>query len=280
MYAIRLIPAALLTFLLTLLLSCEGPEVLGQPAVPESPARQALGDKKVLIVISAHAKYEGHDEPTGYWLSEITHFYHVMARHGIPMDIASPGGRPGVMDPRSDDMDDPLNASFWNNPKLREQLEQPLDPASLKAEDYAVIYFAGGHGTMWDFTDSEPLAKLAAQIYEGHGIVSAVCHGPAGLVNVKLSDGTYLVKDKKVTGFANAEEFLIGKKDMVPYLLEDKLKEIGGDYSESFIPFRPYAVADGRLITGQNPFSTKEVAELVVRALVTGALQKPRVNVE
>ena len=120
---------------------------------------------------------------------------------------------------------------------------------------------------MWDFTQSEDLARLAAEIYENNGIVSAVCHGPAGLINVKLSDGSYLVKDRKVTGFANFEETLIGKTDLVPYLLEDKLKERGGEYSNAFLPFTSYAVTDGRLVTGQNPFSSKEVAEQVIAVL-------------
>ena len=251
---------------LVLFAGCSNPTV-GQPPITSSPAKEAIGNKKVLIVISAHPKYENHNEATGYWLSEVTHFYHVLARHGIAMDIASPGGRPGVMDPRSNDMDDSINASFWNNADLRKQLDQPLDPATLDPEDYAVIYFAGGHGTMWDFTDSDVLAQLAARIYENNGIVSAVCHGPAGLINVKLSDGSYLLKGRKVTGFANFEETLIGKTDMVPYLLEDKLKERGGDYSSAFLPFTSYAITDGRLITGQNPFSTTEVAEQVVAAL-------------
>ena len=249
------------------LTACNGSTTLGKPGVPNSPALRTLEGKKVLIVISSHAKYEGHEESTGYWLSEVTHFYHVMARHGIPAVIASPEGRPGVMDPRSDDMDDPLNAAFWGNPELRKLLDAPVDARSLKPEDFAVIYFAGGHGTMWDFTSSDALARLAAGIYENGGIVSAVCHGPAGLVNVKLSDGSYLISGKNVTGFANSEEWLIGKTDMVPFLLEEKLIERGGNYSESFIPFRPYAIADGRLITGQNPFSTTEVAQKVIEVL-------------
>ncbi len=242
-------------------------QVIGEPPIADSPAREALGNKKVLIVISAQPTYGDSDEPTGYWLSEVTHFYHVLARHGIKMDIASPGGKPGIMDPRSDDMDDSLNATFWNNPDLKSRLEAPMDPANLEAADYGVIYFAGGHGTMWDFTQSEDLARLAAEIYENNGIVSAVCHGPAGLINVKLSDGSYLVKDRKVTGFANFEETLIGKTDLVPYLLEDKLKERGGEYSNAFLPFTSYAVTDGRLVTGQNPFSSKEVAEQVIAVL-------------
>tara|TARA_B100001778_G_C18497465_1_gene588047 strand:- start:57 stop:980 length:924 start_codon:yes stop_codon:yes gene_type:complete len=265
--ATRIASVALLATASVLMSAACSKQVIGEPPIQDSPAREALGNKKVLIVISAYPTYGELDRPTGYWLSEVTHFYHVLARHGIKMDIASPGGKPGVMDPDSNDMDDSLNATFWNNPELKSQLDKPLNPAKLKAEDYGAIYFAGGHGTMWDFTDSPELAKLTARIYENNGIVSAVCHGPAGLINVKLSDGSYLIKDRKVTGFANFEETLVGKTDLVPYLLEDKLKERGGEYSNAFLPFTSYAVTDGRLVTGQNPFSAKEVAEQVIEVL-------------
>jgi putative intracellular protease/amidase len=124
---------------------------------------------------------------------------------------------------------------------------------------------------MWDFPDSDPLAKLAAAIYEQGGIVSAVCHGPAGLLNIKLSNGEFLVKGKRVTGFANTEESLTGKTDMVPYLLEDSLKERGGQYSKAFLPFAGHAVTDDRLITGQNPASATPVAEAVITTLAARA---------
>ncbi len=242
-------------------------QVIGQPRVPDSAALRAAAGKRVLVVISAHPQFGQHPEKTGYWLSEVTHFYHVLTRHGFTVDVVSPGGKPGVMDPSSDDMDDSLNKTFWDNAELRAKLERPLAPEQIKPAEYAVIYYAGGHGTMWDFPDSEPLARLAATIYEQGGIVSAVCHGPAGLLNIKLSNGEYLIKGRKLTGFANFEETLNGKKNMVPYMLEDTLKERGGDYSKAFFPFAPHAVVDGRLVTGQNPSSATPVAEGVIAVL-------------
>ncbi|MCE9597167.1 MAG: type 1 glutamine amidotransferase domain-containing protein [Spirochaetia bacterium] len=246
---------------------CAKKQVIGEPAIASSPALAAAGGKKVLIVISAHPRFGDREEKTGYWLSEVTHFYHVMAQNGFKIDIASPEGRPGVMDPSSNDMNDSLNRTFWDNQNLRQQLEGPLDPAKINARDYAVIYYAGGHGTMWDFPTSDSLARLAASIYEQGGIVSAVCHGPAGLLNIKLSNGEYLIKGKKVTGFANFEEKLVGKTTWVPYLLEDSLKEKGGSYSKAFFPFVGYAVTDDRLVTGQNPGSATGVAEHVIAVL-------------
>lgn len=247
--------------------SCAKKQVIGEPAVQNSPALGAAAGKKILIIVSAHPKFGEHEEKTGYWLSEVTHFYHVMAQHGFKIDVASPEGRPGVMDPSSNDMGDSLNRTFWENPGLKQKLEQPLDPKKLQASDYAVIYFAGGHGTMWDFPSSDSLARLSASIYEQGGIVSAVCHGPAGLLNIKLSNGEYLIKGKRLTGFANFEEKLAGKTSLVPYLLEDALKEKGGLYSKAFFPFAAHAVTDNRLVTGQNPGSATGVAEHVIAVL-------------
>lgn len=247
--------------------SCAKKQVVGEPSIANSPALQAAAGKKILVIVSAHPRFGDHPEKTGYWLSEVTHFYHVLAQHGFQIDIASPEGKPSVMDPASYELSDNLNQTFWENPGLRQKLEQPLNPAKLQARDYAVIYFAGGHGTMWDFPASDSLARLAASIYEQGGIVSAVCHGPAGLLNIKLSNGEHLIKGKRVTGFANVEEKLAGKTGLVPYLLEDSLKEKGGIYSRAFFPFAPHAIVDNRLVTGQNPGSATGVGEQVIAVL-------------
>lgn len=247
--------------------SCAAKQVLGQPPIAQSAALSAAKGKRVLMIVSSHPQFGENAEKTGYWLSEVTHFYHVLAQHGFNPEIASPEGKPGIMDPASFDLSDNINKTFWENENLRAKLERPLNASKLKADDYAVIYYAGGHGTLWDFPSSEPLARLAAGIYERGGIVSAVCHGPAGILNIKLSNGEHLIKGKKVTGFTNFEERLAGKRSLVPYLLEDALKEKGADYSKAFIPFSGYAVTDGRLITGENPKSAGDVANAVIAAL-------------
>jgi putative intracellular protease/amidase len=136
----------------------------------------------------------------------------------------------------------------------------------VKPDDYAAIFYAGGHGAMWDLPLNNELNKIAASIYENNGIVAAVCHGPAGILNIQLSDGSYLVKGKKVNGFTNEEEELVKLTGVVPFLLEDQLKEKGGIYEKS-APWQSHVTTDQRLITGQNPQSAKGVGAAIVQAL-------------
>lgn len=240
---------------------------IGEPAVPASAALKNARNKKILIVVSAHGEMGNSGKKTGYWLSEVTHFYHAVARHGFEIDFASPGGAASVIDPDSFNLGDDLNRTFWENEALRRKIERPLAPEKIKAADYAVIFYAGGHGTMWDFPDNTALSSLAARIYDSGGLVSAVCHGPSGLVNIKLADGTKLIAGKRVTGFANSEEKIVGKTAIVPFLLQDKLSGEGGVYSSAFFPFSSHVVSDGRLITGQNPNSAGGTGEAVIELL-------------
>jgi len=148
-----------------------------------------------------------------------------------------------------------------------DRLNETLKIEAVDVDDYDAIYLVGGHGVMYDFTDHEPLLTLTADFYEKGKVVSSVCHGPSGLINVKLSNGDYLVKNKKVTGFSWAEEKLAKRQNVVPYNLEEQLKERGGDYSKALIPFTSHVVVDGRLVTGQNPRSAKGVGKAVVKLL-------------
>lgn len=141
-----------------------------------------------------------------------------------------------------------------------------MKPSQVNASDYAAIYYAGGHGAMWDLPGNVEIAEIAAKIYENNGIVSAVCHGPAGLVNIKLSDGSFLIAGKKVNGFTNEEETIVGLTDVVPFMLEDKMKERGGIFEKSK-PWQVHVVSDKRLITGQNPQSATGVGEAIKEAL-------------
>lgn len=127
-----------------------------------------------------------------------------------------------------------------------------MRPAHVNPADYDAIFFVGGHSTMWDFPDNEELAGITATVYENGGVVAAVCHGAAALVNITLSDGSYLVAGKEVAGFTNEEEVASGLTEVVPFLLKDKLEERGAHHTEAR-PFHAHVVADGRLVTGQNP---------------------------
>lgn len=228
--------------------------------------------KRVLIVVSSHRAWPEADRETGYWVGEVSHFVEALEGAGIDYDIVSPRGGEPPMDPKSVSgmqARDGGYRAYEGNPWLQEKLRDTLRPADVEASDYAAIYFAGGHGVMWDFRDNPELAALAAKLYEGGGVVSAVCHGVVGLLDVELGDGSSLIDGREVTGFANFEERLMRLTAKVPYLTETELKKRGGTYRRG-LPFLPHAVVDGRLVTGQNPGSTKRVAEKVV-GLLSGA---------
>ena len=136
-------------------------------------------------------------------------------------------------------------------------------PSEVKPEEYSAIYYAGGHGTMWDFPDNIELAKIASKIYENNGIVSAVCHGPVGFVIIKLSNGKYLVDGKKINSFTNEEEVAIGLEKIVPFMLETKLIERGAKFEKSGL-WQKHVTTDQRVITGQNPQSAQGVGEAIL----------------
>ena len=222
---------------------------------------------KALIICTNHDTYPTKTNKTGLWLSELTHFYSVMARRRIFMDIVSPLGGEIPIDERSMDLKDEINAKLWEDDIFRNQIKNSLTPAQINALDYRLIYYAGGHGAMWDFENNLELQTITKDIYERGGIVSAVCHGVCGLLNVKLSDGSYLIADKYLTGFTNMEETFASLVSEVPFYLEDRLKERQAHFTKSLIPFMEYIEMDERLITGQNPNSAKKVATKAVEEL-------------
>jgi putative intracellular protease/amidase len=226
--------------------------------------------KKALIVITSHVGDWKIDRKTGYWLGEVTHFYHLLHDAGYEVDLVSPkGGTPplDIKSIQSTDKFDKINAKLNKDEVFQKKLNNTLKPEQINPKDYAVIYFAGGHGVMWDFPDNKTLADIAKSIYESGGVVSAVCHGSVGLLNIKLTNGKRLIEGKKVTGFANTEEALVRLTKQVPYLTEDELKAKGGIYKKALLPFVPYSVVHDRLVTGQNPYSSKSVAKKVLKIL-------------
>lgn len=222
--------------------------------------------KKVLIVVTSHDKLGSTGKPTGYYLPEVSHPVLELAKVGFDFEVASPKGGKAPMDPASRDLTDPANRTFLENPKYVAKIENTIALSEVNPKDYAAVIFAGGHGTMWDFADSKDLQRVATAIYESQGIVSAVCHGPAALLNVKLSNGTYLVAGKKVTGFSNAEEEAAELTKVMPFLLETELKNRGAKY-ESAALWQERVVSDQRLVTGQNPASAAGVGREVARLL-------------
>ncbi|WP_091140701.1 type 1 glutamine amidotransferase domain-containing protein [Flavobacterium caeni] len=220
--------------------------------------------KKVLFVVTSHDQKGSTGEPTGYYLGEVSHPWEVLHDAGYEIDFVSPRGGKAPVD--GFNLDDATNRKFWNDAQYRHKVEHTMKPSEVNPNDYAVIYYAGGHGAMWDFADNVELAQIAAKIYEANGIVGAVCHGPAGLVNIKLSNGKYLVDGKKINTFTNEEEEAVGLTKVVPFLLESKMIERGAKFEKSGL-WQNHVVADQRVVTGQNPQSAKSVGEEILQLL-------------
>ncbi|MFJ9827142.1 type 1 glutamine amidotransferase domain-containing protein [Streptomyces sp. NPDC101160] len=220
--------------------------------------------KKVLFALTSHDRLGDTGRTTGFYVPEVAHPAEVFRKAGYEIAYVSVRGGSAPQD--GVNRDDAVVAAFLDDPAVGEALAATPTPQELNAEDYDVVFYAGGHGTMWDFPESAELAALAAGVYERGGVVAAVCHGPAGLVNLQLSDGSYLVDGKQVSSFTDEEEAAVGLTDVVPFLLQSKLEERGAKFTKA-PNFTEHAVADGRLVTGQNPASAAKVALLAVAAL-------------
>jgi putative intracellular protease/amidase len=222
---------------------------------------------RILFVLTSHDRKgpPGADAaPSGFYLSEVSHPHQVLTGAGHAVDFVSPRG--GLTHVDGLDLDDPVNAAFWNDPALRRATETTLSPVQVDPDAYAAIFYAGGHATMWDLPNDARLAAIAARIHERGGVVAAVCHGPAGLVNVTLSDGRHLVDGQDVAAFTNDEERAVGLHDTVPFLLADALTQRGARHLAA-PDFQAQVVVCGRLVTGQNPASARGVAEAMLPLL-------------
>ena len=228
------------------------------------------GNAPILLVMTNHAELGDTGKSTGFYLSEASHPYKVFIKHGYAVTFASPKGGFAPIDPKSMDLKDEANKMFWekfgNNDTNHPGVDKTVALSEVKPGAFSAIFFAGGHGAVWDFPDSEVLQKVTAAIYENDGAVGAVCHGPAALVNVKLSDGSHLLADKKTAVFTNAEEEAVGLTKTVPFLLETAFEKAGAKVhlAENFTE---NAVRDGKLVTGQNPASAEKAGELLIEAI-------------
>jgi putative intracellular protease/amidase len=223
---------------------------------------------KVLIVLTSHDRLGDTGNKTGFWLEELATPCYVLKDAGAELTLASPkGGQPPV-DPKSD-----LSGNQTENTKrfraddaAQSQLANTKKLADVSADDFHAVFYPGGHGPMWDMPDNATSIALIEAFVRADKPVSAICHAPVALTNVRGKDGEYLVKGKHVTGFTNTEEAAVGLDHVVPFLLEDRLKERGGIYSKAD-DFAPYVQVDGLLITGQNPASSGPAAEELLKLL-------------
>lgn len=224
--------------------------------------RNAKMPKKVLFVVTSHGELGDTGESTGYFLSEVTHPWSEVSRE-FEIDVVSPkGGKPPVT---GFDLNDPINRRYWEDKAWQDKMAHTLTPAQVNPDEYVAIYYAGGHGAMWDLPDNKEIIAIAEKIYR-NGTVAAVCHGPAGLINLKREDGKYLVEGKKFDCFTNEEETLNGSQNIVPFMLQSKLQERGGIF-DGAKPWSDHVVVDGRLVTGQNPQSALTLGKKLVDVL-------------
>lgn len=224
-----------------------------------------MTNKKVLFVVTSCNVKGDTNIPTGFNLSEVTHPLEKLETNGIHVDIASINGGAAPLD-GLEDFNDPVNAKYWADERFRSRIANTLKLEDVNPADYDAIFFAGGHGTMWDFPENPAILKLVPQFYEEGKIVSAVCHGPAALVNVKLSDGSYLVSGKNMAAFTDAEEEAVESTNIVPFLLASTLVSHGAIHHPA-ANWSVNVVTDGRLVTGQNPSSGGGVGEALVKIL-------------
>lgn len=237
--------------------------ILNSFTVNAQPKNSKKMEKKILFVVTSHDKKGNTGESTGYYLGEVTHAWEVLKDKYV-IDFVSPkGGKPPV---DGLDLSDPVNKLFWDDKTYHDKIDHSLKPSEVNPKDYVAIYYAGGHGAMWDFADNAEISKIATAIYENNGVVGAVCHGPAGLVNVKLNNGKYLVDGKKVNAFTNEEEIAVKLEKVVPFALETKLMERGAQFEKSGL-WQKHVTVDERLVTGQNPQSAKGVGEAMLNEL-------------
>ncbi len=222
---------------------------------------------RLLIVLTSHDRLGTTGRPTGFYLSELTHALEVFDAAGVQWELASPKGGAAPVD--GAERTDAANRRYLDDPTFMTRVANTLRLSDVDPGRFDGVYVPGGHGTMFDLPDDAQLQRIVRQIAERQGVVSAVCHGPAALVNVKGADGRPLISGRAVAGFSNEEEAAAGLTQVMPFLLEDVLSARGGRYSKA-ATWAPHVQVDGQWVTGQNPASAAGVAREVVR-LLTGA---------
>ncbi|MDH4658558.1 type 1 glutamine amidotransferase domain-containing protein [Corynebacterium pyruviciproducens] len=234
------------------------------PSIRYPHNKHELKARRILQVVTDVDHYLDHpDHPTGLWLGELSHSWDVFFNAGFEQTIVSPTGGMAPIDPRSIRFPnfDASTRAWYKDPAKMALLDSVAPASSVDAGDYEAIFFTGGHGAMYDFPGSEELKALARGIFDAGGVVASVCHGYCALLE------TDLVRGQVLTGFSWAEEVLAGVADLVPYNVEQSIRERGATFRKGLLPFAPHTEVSGRLVTGQNPGSARATAHKVVEAL-------------
>jgi putative intracellular protease/amidase len=220
---------------------------------------------KILMVLTSHNQLGNTGRKTGFWLEEFAAPYFIFRDAGVELTLASPNGGQPPVDPKSDlpENQTPAMARFKQDKAAQQALAQTVRLADMKEEDFDTVFYVGGHGPMWDLAESTDSIALIESFYDSGKPVALVCHSPGVLHRVTYK-GAPIVKGKRVTGFTNTEEEEVHLTNVVPFLVEDELKRLGGIF-EKAPNWQPFAIVDGRLITGQNPASSTVAAQELLK---------------
>jgi len=223
---------------------------------------------KILIVLTSHSELGNTGKKTGFWIEEFAAPYYVLADAGAEITIASPAGGQPPVDPKSEEIEaqTPATDRFYKDIEAIYQVANSLKLSDIHFVDYDAVFYPGGHGPLWDLATDKTSIKLIEDFYNNQKPIAFVCHAPAALINAKAENGQPLVKGKKITGFSDTEEEAVGLTKVVPFLLENELKNLGAHYSKA-ADWSSFTQDDGLLITGQNPASSEAVANLLLKTL-------------
>ena len=223
---------------------------------------------KIAMILTSHDELGNTGHKTGFWLEEFAAPYYTFVDAGADVTLASPKGGQPPLDPKSDDPSAQTDATkrFKADTAAQKALASTVTLDTIKAEDFDAVFYPGGHGPLWDLAEDKKSIAFIEAMYNAGKPVAAVCHAPGVLRHVKAANGEPLVKGKSVAGFTNTEEEAVQLTNVVPFLVEDMLKENGGEYSKG-ADWQPYVVSAGNLITGQNPTSSEKAAEELLAML-------------
>lgn len=224
--------------------------------------------KKILMVLTSHDRLGDTGQKTGFWLEEFTAPYYAFKDAGVDVVLASPAGGQPPLDPKSDDpaAQTETTRRFAADPAAQQALASTVRLDGLRADDFDAVFYPGGHGPLWDLAESATSIALIEAFDRSAKPIGLVCHAPGALRKVRSAAGAPLVQGRTVTGFSNSEEAAVGLTDIVPFLIEDEFTRQGGLYRKG-ADWAPFVVADGTLVTGQNPASSEAVAKALLTLL-------------
>ena len=234
--------------------------------------------KRVLFIATSNTSLGTTGKPTGVWAEELVVPYYQLIDAGATVEIATPKGGPLAFDPGSvkpAGQNDALTERFLADPAAQAKAHATLAATSVDASSFDAVFFPGGHGTMWDLPVDAGVTRAVEAAFAAGRLIASVCHGAAGLVTARRPDGKSIVEGKRISSFTDAEEDAVGLTSVVPFQLESRLRELGAVF-EGAPNWQAFAVRDGQFITGQNPQSSKLVAQHVVEALGLSSLKQAR----